>query len=420
MILILAYKAFLDLVFYYFVNPAFGSEVYFSNFIGSNLCNFICSYFMVMVFWFFFGKVRGRASRFFLTFQFLIFIVPFCVLFGQLKYPFYFLVPITFGYVTLALLLMYLPSIKICNMSGKFKNLCITLLVLLVWYVVINLLVRVGYKNINFNLLDVYEFRDRNSSVSFFGSSLISSVAYIFNVGLLIYFLQLKQSSGNFVYFLLAILSVVFQVLIFGLTNYKAFLFIMPASLGIMYLMRFNGDLKKTIMLGVVSIVCISILLSQATGLYSLSMIRRAFFVPAALPALYYEYFSTYDFTGVHSMNMVFGYISNELDNIRQIAFFYWGRNFSPNVEWVTDAYTKLGLVYVFINSVVIASILKFADSICSQLDIEKGVPEALLLGPCMVLSSSGLVTAIATHGLIFAVPMIWILSRTRLSGVSD
>jgi len=411
MLLLLAYKAFLDIVFYSVINPVFSGEVYFSNFEGFSFFNFSFSYVCLFFCLYLLKSPAGRVSRFFFTFQVFVFFVPYLVLFGQLNYPVLFLTPLFLGYFSVSLFINILPSFRVYSVNKKSRFILIFVLLMLSGYLLARMLVSVGLQGVNFNLREVYEFRDGLGSINFLGSGLISGVAYIVNVGLMIYFLQTGFSKRASAYFFMATLVLLMQVLFFGLTNYKSYLFIIPAALGLVFLMRFTLKIERVLVVGVVALVTVLLALGSYTDVYSISMIRRALFVPPGLTALYYEFFTNNDFTGLGIVTKLVGGSNPEMDNIRQVAYHYWGKGFSPNVEWVTDAYTKLGLFYVVINAFVLAVILRMGDVICNRLEIRRGVAEALMLGPCITLSSGGLITAILSHGLILVIPVLWLLS---------
>jgi hypothetical protein len=92
----------------------------------------------------------------------------------------------------------------------------------------------------------------------------------------------------------------------------------------------------------------------------------------------------------------------------RVIAWAYWGRDFSPNVGYLGDAYAHFGFMGMFLFSMVLGFVLHTLDSVGRRLPPH--LVAAVAAMPSMALVNSALVTSLFTHGLILTVVVVWLL----------
>ena len=96
----------------------------------------------------------------------------------------------------------------------------------------------------------------------------------------------------------------------------------------------------------------------------------------------------------------------------RVISWAYWGRDFSPNVGYLGDAYAHFGGLGMILFSAVLAFVLRVVDSLRSA--DAQWLVAAMIAVPGMALVNSALLTALLTHGFLPAMLIIWLLPARR------
>jgi hypothetical protein len=142
-------------------------------------------------------------------------------------------------------------------------------------------------------------------------------------------------------------------------------------------------------------------------------LIRRLFFVPAANHLIYYDFFSQPDHPFVMLSNSILeGFFRYPYDFpiVKVIAWEYWGRDFSPNVGYLADAFAHFGFMGMFVFSMILGLFLRVIDSIGARLPAN--LVTAIVATPAMALVNSALFTSLLTHGLILTMITLWMLGK--------
>lgn len=418
-LLLVIYKAILDAALWWTILPVYGSEV-FLDYGVLDVNRMGVGYLLLIPLWLAMRLVgfadSNKVSRLVLMVQALFIVVPTLSLFSQSERPIQDIVLIMMGFALVAVFLCLMPRIRIPLPGKLFLSFLIFLALLLFFYVFGGLVVGGGLSRLNFNFYNVYEAREtyNESRLPMFGY-FVSWVAYVINMGFLVFFFLRRKYVGVFV-------VLVAQVLIFGMTNFKTFLFLPFVILGVLWVVsRFNFE--RIVIFGAsVAVVALTVIgfSGEAMGF---GIARRLFFVPSALHTLYFDYFSVNPLAFM-SGSGIGGLLNAPYDQsaVFVIAEEFWGRKFSPNVGWLGAAYANFGVLGVLFFSLLLAVYLKVADSIAGRLPA-LGVAEALFIGPAITLCSSAFNTFLLTHGGILVLVALWVLAgalvvRPELAGI--
>lgn len=406
-LLLVIYKAVLDAALWWAILPVYGGEV-FLDYGGLNIIRVCVGYLMLIPLWLALRLVgsadSNRVSRLVLMVQVLFIAVPTLSLFSQSERPVQDIGLIMLGFVLVAVFLCVMPRIRVPVPGRLFFSFLVILAVLLFVYVFGGLVVGGGLSRLNFNFYNVYEVREsyNESRLPLFGY-FVSWVAYVINMGFLIFFFVKRKYVGIFAVLLA-------QVLIFGMTNFKTFLFLPFVILSVLWIVgRFNFE--RIVLFGASAVVVVLTVIGFSGEAMGFGIARRLFFVPSALHTLYFDYFSMNPLALMSGSGI--GRLLNapyEQSAVFVIADEFWGREFSPNVGWLGAAYANFGVLGVVLFSLLLAVYLKVADSIAGRLPV-LGIAEALFIGPAITLCSSAFNTFLLTHGGILVLIALWVLA---------
>jgi len=403
--LISIYKCILDITFIHYVLPVYEYEAQYAMNHHVNSSKVAGGYLIVILFMVLFGCIKKNAtvSRFVIFVQLILIVVPYTVIYGAEDLPFWHIGMLLLGFASVIVAGRWLPTVRVRPPNTAARNVLIYAMVTIVAYVFIGLFVTGGLGRFNLNFQDVYEARDlyAKNMLPGFGY-FVPWVAYTINMAWLV---NAMRSSSKFQ----VVASLLLQVLIFAMTNFKSFLFVPFAVIGLIELAK-RMDIRRAVLIGAPAIVGILVSLSALGAPFGTAFINRMFFMPAALHGLYFEYFSTHPLAlfGGSELGVIFGSVYDQ-SSVYVIAQEYWGRMFSPNVGWVGDAYANFGPFGVVLFAIVMAMILNMADGFTSKKSIQPGVAEGLMVGPTLALCSSALGTVLLTHGLVVALIVLWI-----------
>lgn len=264
-----------------------------------------------------------------------------------------------------------------------------------------------GLERFNFNFRAVYGVREQYNEALLPGFGyLVPWAAYIVNIAFLIFFYAKKKWS-------LVLLTLAGQLILFGMTNFKSFLFVPFVALSIAAL-RERLSLSALLGVGITAALAAGLVIFSLGEWMAISLVRRAFFVPAAMHGIYFDYFSVAP-SGMLSGTRFAGLFASPYGSttvVELIADMYWGRKINPNVGWVGDAFAQFGWYGVFAYATILAGILKVADGLAGGIDQRCRAVEGLLVGPAIALFSSSLTAALLTHGLLVLLISLWALAR--------
>lgn len=411
--LIFLYKCILALGFSYLVFPLYGGQVEIAQTAvgGANGVKIFISYVVAGVCVLMFRSIRDnyKASRFVMLIQLLMIVIPFSVLYGSLNYPAWQMGLMLLGYAGAVFFIKMLPAIRLRALNARMCAALLFAMVAVVLYVYASLVATGGLHRLNFNLVKVYEVRAQLSDNQFpLSGYFIPWVAYVFNMAALTNYMSIRN-----IYRKRALMGVIFvismQMLLFGMTNFKAFLFL---PFVIIFLMLFMGkvNLFRSAAIGISAALACLVIISLVGVSFGAAIVDRLFVTPPALHALYFNYFST------HPLGLLQGTVGGAFGStydesiIAVVSKFYWGRVFDPNVGWIGDAFANFGAFGVLIYSLILALTLRLADGFVDE-RTPNGVVEGLLFGFAFGITNSALLTSLLTGGYIVAMASLWVMT---------
>lgn len=407
-LLVLTAKWILDLVFVKLVETDLREKPYLSVLNGEpNFVKWLVATALTLMFWFFIRTLNPKDSpigRFFILVQFFLIFMPSMVLYGMQDWPTAYIAIVVSAFFIVIGINSLAPRL-IINAPPKWIALSLTGLgIAAIVSVYLGLMLTGGLTRLNFDLYDVYGTRDAYKATLLpgFGYA-VPWTANVLNMAFLIYFVTQKKKPAIFG-ILLA------QVLLFGMTNFKSFLFAPIAAIAIAIGRRYF-TVARLMVLGVLAVIALGVTVYASGELMGLGLLRRVLIVPAALQGLYFEYYSSNPYGQMAGTRLAWLFNSPYQETtVQHIAQAYWGRDFSPNVGWIGDAYSQFGWVGVLVYSVILSIFLKIADALFSSARREVPI-EGMMVGAAFSLCSSSLNTALLTHGLLLLLPVIWVLS---------
>jgi oligosaccharide repeat unit polymerase len=362
---------------------------------------------LLLSLWLSFSLYRQwRPSGIALVLYFTVVILPLSSLYGLTGLSPAFVYAVAASFSLLLIMTGVLPRVKVPRPSRVFVLMGTTLLIGMSVYVYGTLLLMGGVERLSFNLLSVYEVRaEFVQSMGPLMGYFVPWQATVANILVLCYGLNRRNP------WLIGI-SCIAQLAVFGMTGQKSFLLAPVLASGVYFVWHRRNTLSYTFG-GLVLVVVGAYLVFLASGnhLPPSLFVRRLFFVPAANHLIYYDFFSQ---TG-HPLVMLsnsflapFIRFPYEMPITRVIAWAYWGRDFSPNVGYLGDAYAHFGFMGMFLFSMVLGFVLHTLDSVGRRLPPH--LVAAVAAMPSMALVNSALFTSLFTHGLILTVVVVWLL----------
>lgn len=355
---------------------------------------------------------RWRPSGIVLVLYFIVVIVPLSSQYAFANAPATFMYASAMSFGVLLAVTGLLPRVKLPSLGKDLVYFVLSAVLGISLYVYGRLLLTGGLGRLNFDLRSVYI--TRAEYVQTMGPLLgyfVPWQAKIINIIGLLYALMRRN------FWLFALIAVA-QLLLFGLTGYKSFLFALFLTSGTYFVWQ-----RRNAIFWIV--IGATLLVSSAYGYFLITgnefvpslAIRRLFFVPARLHVLYYDFFSKPDHPFyMLSDSILRGILENPYGGIPMphlIALTYWVREFWPNVGYLGDAYGNLGLLGMFLFSAILGFILRIVDSVGSRLPPH--LPAAAMVMPAMALCESALFTSILTHGMVLAILMLWIIQSVEV-----
>ena len=300
------------------------------------------------------------------------------------------------------------PAIRPPTAGPVQRNVLRVLLVAMTAYVYGGLLATRGLHQMNFDLAAVYTFRAEFERETFpLSNYLIAWQAYVVNMAILA-----SVAYGGRWGLMIAMLAA--QVLLFGMTNHKAFLLAPALVLGVLWLGRSPVRVAWGIVVGGTFVVLASwglFLLTDDVMIPSI-LVRRLFFVPAELHLWYYDFFSSLAHPLLMLSNSVLAAASPYpyADPVPTlIGWAYLGVETSANAGWLADAFAHFGLGGMVVFSLILGLFLRVVDGFA--IGVPRSLATAVVAVPAMALVNSGLFTVLLTHGFMLTVVVLWAMS---------
>lgn len=408
-LLVLMYKLLLDALFFFFIRHEFSHEPYLSQYEDNpSFEKWLLTSVLCIVLWLFIQSLNSkvkRISNFYILVQFFVVVVPSLVLFGMQDRPYFHILLLCSSLCLLSAIVGLAPRI-IIPPPPRFLTLSLIVIGLVgCVYVYLRLIISGGIGRLNFDFYSVYEMREEYRDIILPGFGyLLPWVAYVANIAFLIYFFVRK--NWYLMFFIIAL-----QVLLFGMTNFKTFLFVPFISL-FLIIARQYISLARVMLLGMLIVPLIGIVVTAFGEPMGISLVRRALFVPAGLHGLYFDYFSNMPSSAMSGTRFA-SFFSAPYDStsIKILAWVFWEREFNPNVGWVGDAYAQFNWIGVLIYTIIFGAMLMLADNLVASMQLKRKEIEGLFIGPAIALCNSSLTVFMLTHGFLIMLIVLWILN---------
>jgi len=400
------YKVVLDLSYYFIISPVFG---YMRFGLSLNIAKLVESYFLLFIIFILMPKSSKKLSNIMAWLLILISYVSMLTLFAFMDQPRVYMYAVT-GFWILVFLLLKLPTVRF-NPIKKVQSKIIRYSIFIGLGGIVFFLI---YKYLgivfNFDLTKVYEIRKKyiHTGIPLAGY-LFTWLAYIVNpIFFALFLIRRKWIWVGVIIFL--------QILVFSVTGLKAFLFVLPFVLALMWVVSQKNPL---VWMGTgLSIVILAGMFSYwlVGDLWISSLFtRRALLVPAQLSFFYYDFFSQnhHTFLSQHHLFRNFLEYPYNLKPSYLIADIYFN---SPETNACNgiygDAYMNFGFLGFILWGIFLTIILKLIDSFSKNKDIR--VTVVAIAMPVIFLTNSPLLTCFLTHGLLLSLLLLYLLPKKK------
>ena len=235
-----------------------------------------------------------------------------------------------------------------------------------------------------------------------------------------LFFLFYEKSLTKKIF--LTFLLIVLYIGIFGLTSHKFFLFIIFMLVILYVLAEKYKDISFTSIVLFIAFLTGMYFWDTDSGFITKSLlVRRLIMIPAQINYDYYHFFSHNPFVFfTDSKFLPFKYLltfSYDLDVPHLIGREIYGHpDMSANTSWIGNGYAHAGFIGMVIYAVIIGIIFKYLDYLAKYLNYKFIIISFFPYVITMYLSSD-LKTVLFTHGLLFYLIILTILSFSRYKG---
>lgn len=401
-LLFIVFKTILDFAYVNFVSPVFAYSGFSLNI---DIASYIESWILYLILVMLIRHTIIKPSDFLLFLFFIIIIAPMISLYGLSDQSQIFTYSVAIVFITLTSLSrgpdIVIPHIKYGTLITLI--LCIAFLCISL----IRMLSSGAISNINFDLTQVYFYREEVGNALYEGiwGYIIPWTTKIFTIILLAFALLNKR------YTIVALLLVL-QIILFGITSHKSVAVYPIFALGL-YIFRDSNKILLYILLSLIfllSLCLLSFLFFDDLILSSL-FIRRVFFVPALLNYNYHEFFTAnghvYWSNSVFSSFIKYPY---SLPPVNMIGSVYYGLpEMAANTGFLGTSYMHFGFPGMTFISLAVGLLIKLMDTFSRG-----GKPVWFYLSFIAVpffslFNSAALLTSLLTHGLGIAIFMAWL-----------
>lgn len=416
-LLIFLYRVLLDITYknvisIYYAYAGFESK---NSFSYLALSWFILFFFAVVCRRFYINKTEKLSYEIFFA-LFLISIVPFTTMtaFGSCSLSF-----VAANSCYWLLFCCFISSInwgrkrirwKVGNIK-KLGDVQIELFAILMFLVVLYISGRYTGFRFNFNLLNVYEYREEARL-----NQLPTVLVYLFswsrmlNSIFIAYFIWQKKWPWVAV-------GILTQLLSFGYDGSKTTLLLMLVVVIINLIPTFNShSMNKWLLIsfdGLVAFCLIWFLISKDYTLISL-FVRRVLFIPVQIGTNYWDFFTTHipDFFR-QSFLRYLGFKSPYPSIAYMIGDIYSHRITSANNGLISDAVANMGKIGVVIMPFFNAFVFSLLDKSANGLDTRLYITVALYVA--LTMTNSFIFTILLTHGLLITIILLSTMKRDTI-----
>ena len=358
---------------------------------------------------------NGKISKEILFFLYLMSFVPFTSMIRFGVFNVFFIICNSLYWILLLLLNTDLIKISNTHFRITIGNVKMVgdkqLTVIAVIFAIVVLYVSGRYANfrLNFNLLDVYDYRAESKV-----NELPTIILYLFtwsrtlNSILVAYFIRRKK-------YIWVVLCVVIQLLSFGYDGSKSTFFLLILAVAVNFLPRFSlRVLNKWAFRGVVlSIGICALLYAISSNIIPISMLtRRVFFLPVRISKDYFDFF-THNQPDYFRQSFLrfFGFESPYSSIPLMVGQIYFNApSMNANNGLISDAITNLGYTGVVVFPIFTSLILRLLDRTSKGIDPRIYITVSVYIS--LALTNSFLFTVLLTHGLIATILMLGMMNR--------
>ena len=405
----IVFRILLDVAYVYFVSNNWGG---FNLEINSG--KYLESLMLLLVPLLFLPGRSGRPSVFLFCFLYLIVGLPISSMYGLQSESRLYAYFIAFSFLSIIL------SSRISTKKWNLRTVSCGHDIVLVSTTVIGCLffIWIFYKGglslFNLDFRNVYDYRDQLGTDIYFGKiSLVRELfAQVLVPGLVTVFLWRRK-------FVLMVMMLFIQLLLFGFTGHKAYL-IYPLMPLFVFYFRNSKEMSLVLLLSVSCFICFCFgfyFLLDDKILISL-FIRRAFFVVADNHFSYYSFFS--DFGHIYfAGKQLFGinlnpFMEYPLDSPvpEIISVFKHGHPYTwVNAGYLATSFMHFGMPGMLFFSVIVGRVLRVIDSFSIR-GLPSWVCSAIFIVPLHSLTSTSLFFgALIKGGILFSFVYFWLLS---------
>ncbi|MEE0706528.1 MAG: hypothetical protein UCH28_09135 [Adlercreutzia sp.] len=208
-------------------------------------------------------------------------------------------------------------------------------------------------------------------------------------------------------------LMCVIQLLLFSLDGSKSSLFSLALMALVFLCIRRPSKLLILGLLTLGAFLCLVAYLAFARPEMLSYLVRRMMFVPALLNAEYFDFFQTHPIDlYAQSLLSKIGFDSNYNEGIPFIiaSIYHGAPEQSANNGLFADAYANLGIVGCIIMPALYVALLRLFDACVAKLPLRFSFAATVPL--VITLISSSFFTALISHGLVFYLVILLLLSR--------
>jgi hypothetical protein len=352
---------------------------------------------------------RTGPSRVMLVVQLVAVIVPLQALVAahfELARP-EFAAAVAVAYLGTLVLAGVMPEVQLPAVPARLSALLLIAAMLVTAYVLWALRAGGGLGRISFDLTSVYEVREEFlTRAGRFMGYLVPWQGYVLNPALLL--IALRRRS-----LLIGLTGLALQLLLFGMTGFRAFLFI-PALLLAFYVIAPRRQLTAIVLAGMLAVIGLALVLYAwlEQPLIPLLLIDRVVVVPAEIHYWYYDFFGVHGQAPLQLSQSILAGLSTshyQVPIAEVIGWTYIGSEASANVGLFGDAYANFGFAGCAAFALLFAVVLKAIDAAARATDPR--IAAALVAVPAFELVNAGLLTTLLTHGLALAVLVLWALA---------
>jgi hypothetical protein len=400
----------------YYIVPIFGYEGYVFE---ANKEKLIATLGLCLILSLITPKDDRKPSTLFLQVALVFVLLPMLVLFYAADKPWMYTLEAVTAYALVAVMVSVV-KIRPARLPYVGNNNLLNILLGVSVVFILSLFAFGGASYLNFDIEKVYDFRsDAAENLPGIFGYISPWVGKVF----LPLSLVLSVSSRRH---LSALFCVGLSVLIFGLTAHKGPLFY-PFFVLLVYVLLSSSKFVRMfcwVMFGLITLSILALWVFQIHEIDTLLLmgsliLRRAFFVPASLNYIYYDFFSINPWVLWSSSKFTFGMIENPyaLSSSHLIAYEYFHQeNMGANTGWLGSGYMQAGFLGILLYAVIIWVIFSFVDGLAAKDKDRKLLAAGLLIPVIALITSSDLPTAFLTHGLLVNLILISLLKQRKIA----